>query len=292
MEKKFLNTSDQQQFFINPERMMNMKITVYLLLASLVITITAIGSLAEPVEKYPFSAEYVSSLEHNAYDHIESECTFSREELDWPRWKKIPCNPDTLIQVFPSLQMKEGWHLAGYYRPMEPSTHYMDIIEPQIFIIPDGVKLPGETLYDDDTGGLVLPEEADYNFMGIITGNGSPESYIEATEYFEIVDNYGNRIMQFMDLLDNSSWDTLQNAGSTFTGTGTVDATWDWKSDIPDSLDPVVLRNDTAIVVRYYLSSGLGTHSITKYEYLYPSDSYVPSFSWDIIATGGEGYIT
>lgn len=248
--------------------------------------------IADPVPSYEVSAEHCDKLLRSAYLHSDSHCSFVESEDPLDPWRRIPCDPTDLIPVYPSLKITDGWTLSGYY-----TTHPMDFsydVDCDVFALPSNTSLPEKIVYNISSGELMLPSGIDTEFMRVITGDNSPESYLEASLFSSAVHNLGRSALGFDEtIIDDQIWNAGIPAGTIYSDTGEwKDTEWNWIEKPPESFNPVIFSNGTSVVVRFFTFSDYITHEITRFEYRYTPGSYVPVPSGEVVATGGEGYIT
>lgn len=253
------------------------------------ICILLIISSAVSAESTHYSANEIEAL-ITACNLQSDGCGFEKIDEDQDLWKKIPCNPATILTEFPSLQMNTKMNLSGYY-----TTYELDFglynVDSIVVAIPQKANIPEEIGIDKNSGNVILPEGVNPEFMAAITGNFSPRSYLDAALVYQILRDYGWSPFGFSQkVLDDFRWKEGMTSGSLYTNQSRIGAEWTWLQQEPESFSPVVHVNDGEIIVQIYTYNDIGTFSINRFDYRFVPGSYVPtSYERVEVATGGEG---
>lgn len=120
--------------------------------------------------------------------------------------------------------------------------------------------------------------------MAAINGDGSPESYVEASIF-------AREIAEFGALSHGWEWSDhailAANPAESGPGNGEPSGPWEWREPAPVQWSPTVTMGDE-VVVHFYSSSIFGGERITRHVDSYRLGSYVCSTETVVIATGRD----
>lgn len=283
----------------------------FLLVISL-ITSFASPSIATSSSSDFISADYYENLTDTAVNFSHYFIELNKTE---PQWTKISGNLDAIVEQFPSLKIKQGYHLIGYTLP-HPTHPGNGLI--RLMVIADGQSIPsslGKAVWikqtewnlipdmdcNSDVTGVSdagqwtcipdLPKGGDEELMKYITGDQSTDSYIEATLLQMVLTDFGQSIWgEDHVLLDDIRWEKIKNTYRCPPGTicNKSDKGWYWDEEEPGSVNLSVIEDENSIKVCFFTFEDRINYYLVRYEYKYQPGSYISQITSYALARQGE----
>jgi len=240
-----------------------------------------------------FDADRIARLREAVRDVAEPP----REGPDG--WARSTIDPMKLLALFKPLKLKEGFVLHAYqFRSGGNGNGF-------VFALPEGSPLPEpeecrpeKPERPRDFEPQPSPDDAEWDVMGLIEGDGSPWSYMLAS----ILER---ELGEFGAIWHGCSWDAHRILGEDplsfgrrigtrrFGGEGphTGSADWMLRGPKPRQWQPVVGKEAGRTVVRFYTYSGLDREAIYENVDTYEPDSYYFETESTVLADGEGGYV-
>ena len=206
-------------------------------------------------------------------------------------WIVYPCEINVILKAFPHLYLEPGKKISGiYYREFAGGNIKPFVIDEETPVfLPD--NLTEVSFFEDIHMG-------DPDCMAYISGDKSPESYLEAsilsreipeigaawhglnwTDHTILDDTMLNRTCQE----DNSGLETIPSRADL------QGSLWDWNEPWPVSFNPAVSVSPDGITVEFYTYNPMEFERITRFTDYYTPDSYKYISNETILATGDLG---
>lgn len=203
-----------------------------------------------------------------------------------PGWSLASYDPNVLFDVFPCLQLRDGFRLASYqfveggngngFMFAIPTRHSLP--EPQEDDFGFDWSLSGNPVFYSERP---LPEWMHSDLESFLEGDGSPLSYFQASIFIRELREMGS-------LWHGCSWSTHEVLLS---ATQISKLKWEWQDEKPRDWRPVVRQNSDGLwQVVFYSHTGLGQEQIVVH-----TDTFTAGYQFDVddraIALGEGGYV-
>ncbi len=205
-------------------------------------------------------------------------------------WSKSPVDPIRLIDVFTTLNIRQGFILRGYI--FRSGGNGNGIIW----------AMPGKSDFPDPIDCITLdkiflsppkPPDALDDMMSAIDGDKTPLSYLSASIF-------AREAAEFGALWHGYSWsdsqiltkDPLATSKSSLKGrlNAVESEHWVWKKEKPHIWAPGVEDIDGVIKVTFITYSALGQQTINRYTDTYTEGQYIFTTECDTLAYGPAGF--
>lgn len=206
-------------------------------------------------------------------------------------WILYPCDPTAILQAFPHLTLDKDKQISGYYyREFAGGNSKLGIFDKGAKpVLPDNITT--YSVFDDIPVG-------DPQIMRYISGDKSPESYLEASLLSREIPEIG-AFWHGLDWSDHEIIDdtrlsdihTGENRGlSSLPSLHELNSSrWAWSDDKPVSYNPVVTTGKENVTVQFFTYSYIEMEKIVRHTDLYIPGSYDPVTNETILATGDAG---
>jgi len=237
---------------------------------------------------------------------MDTTCTFNGDDLQALRkravaawrsqitaetpqgWSISRVDFTPFLAVFPHLQLKPGFILRGYlFRERNDGTGVVWAM-PEKAPFPEPKKL----LPRGVTDRLPHPPKALDNVMEAIAGDGTPESYMDASLFAREIAAFGafghGQRWSTHFILTRSPWETHDPASVQPDGSPEE---WQWTEPAPTSWVPTVEMADDSVTVSFYTLSKLGNQQITRFIDRYAKGQYTFTTEKQRVASNPQGFV-
>ncbi|MCU0664445.1 MAG: hypothetical protein MUC50_19210 [Myxococcota bacterium] len=182
-------------------------------------------------------------------------------------WTSLAPDPMKLLRHYPTLKMKSGWVLKAYQHYERGNGHCLVFAWPKSASLPEPYDvLPFEKR--DPHWAQPCPEGSVVDFMTVIDGDGSPESYLMASFFSRDVEAIGafwhggewlDHHVLFADPIASKSKKAkpYEDAG--------LRPGWRRRARFPVNLEPCVSQNPGETEVAFHTYCPVGWRAITRF---------------------------
>jgi len=203
-------------------------------------------------------------------------------------WSISPVDLTKVVNVFSLLRLKQEMVLRAYqYRQGHDGNSV-------VYAMPAGERLP---VIKVKTKQPARPATALENIMEAIDGDGSLESYVQASILRREINEFGalghGSDWELYHVLGDTVWAdpsqaSVSPAQATPSGTAHM---WQWAIQQPDDFHPKIEQQDKVVKVNFYVYTALGKERIIRFEDTFKTGSYTFQTDSQLIATGPQGYV-
>ncbi len=242
-----------------------------------------------------FSAEMVTKLRERLRDAIEWPSRGLPEGVSIS-----PSDPTKALLCVECLHMMPGFVLCGYQFVAGANGNGFVFAMPEDVPFPDPSECPRQEV--EAVPGVFLdspkPPQALEHFMDGIEGDGTAQSYLEASILFRELTEFG-AIWHGCEWSTHAVLDTDPfDQGTPQTGRHEDGALWDpvkwqWHGRRPSDWRPsVILRENGGADVQFITSSELGSSTIYRHRDRFVRGSLRPKTTQRTLAVGPGGYVS
>jgi hypothetical protein len=229
-------------------------------------------------------------------DHVKAVRRSSRAQAevksDGPEgWSISDVNPANVVRCFPPLSLKPGLELHAYqYRAAGNGNGV-------IWAVPDGT--PTTKSHELGAANVLTapprPPQATNDFMAAIDGDGSTWSYlcasILARELQELGALWHGCVWSDETVIATPPWTRPPCSDGAWEIADTSPEDWQLRQPLPDDWRPHAFRDGTAVVVRFYTYSPVGTATACENEDRYDGSGFTFQSRRLEVATGPGGIV-
>ena len=193
-------------------------------------------------------------------------------------WRKSPVDPCLVLNVFRLLHLLPGCTLRAYQFRLGGNGNAFVYAMPVNSPFPEPDECPRDEFRFLEPP---VPSGALSDVMAAITGDGSPESYMQASIF-------AREIVEFGALWHGSEWSMHEIiAANSRCLAAERQAEWEWMEFAPVEWSPTVTMGDQ-IVSEFYSYTILGGERLTRHVHSFQNGSYVCVASDRMIAKGPD----
>ncbi len=201
-------------------------------------------------------------------------------------WQKSPVDPMDLLGVFKKLSLKQGYTLMAYVfiEGGNGNGIVWGLPETKTFPEPDECERLKDVFLSPPR-----PEGA-VDFEDILTGTGTPSSYLEASLFIREAGEFGAQ-------WHGCFWSDIRILSDSPFNSGGIsevisnEKDWKWEQDKPEDWRPKIIVGSDNITVCFYTYGFIGSEMIALEEDIYIKDAYKPDRRRHAIAIGPGGAI-
>lgn len=193
-------------------------------------------------------------------------------------WSPANTDPAALLRAFPALALDPRWELRAYQFRKERHGNGV------VWAVPSGSPvLTAEACptIEGSRMGTPRPPGALDSPMLAIRGDGSPESYLQASLLFRELAEFGS-LGQGVNWGYHAVVDALPPARA---------GAWRWIKARPADWRPTVEVLESGAAVVFYTTAARGQEAIFMHSDWFAPETYLPDARQTIIAAGGAGYL-
>lgn len=191
-------------------------------------------------------------------------------------WSTCRADPMRVVAVFASLQVHAGYVLRAY------QYHWRGNGNGWVWALPAADEFPQPGDYEPRSGrslDVPRPPRALDDPMQVISGDGSPRSYIEASLL-------ARQLAEIGALGRGCDWSTHEVLDSD--PTAQRGGAWHWQGRRPADWRPRVVNSAAGTRVVFQTYSALGREVVYRHADTYAADSYIHTSRTTKLATAGR----
>lgn len=249
------------------------------------------NSSDEQVRMTSFPAETVERWRTESTFAAETECM---REQSVPGWAVAASNPAAALRPFDRLNVNPACDLTAYVHSNGSNRNSI------VVALPRGRALP-----PPPAGGAAPPNPTNAlpGFMGAIVGDGSDESYLQASVAARELESFaargharGWRLHHVLDDDATAFRELTEVSPEQRRPSGSL-SSWTWSGRVPERFTPTVSRSATVVAVTFFTYTALGLEQIVRHHDTFPTDAaeteqYVAERLDELIGSGRSGYAT
>ena len=216
----------------------------------------------------------------------------ARPSLDGPNgWATADSDPADVVACFPPLRVREGHELHAYQYRADGNGNGI------VWAVPARTPqlAPSELGAKEDLRKPPRPPEAIDDLMAAIDGDRSAWSYlcasILARELHELGALWHGCSWSDETILASAPWATPASADGAADIPESAQADWQITGDLPSDWRPLVTRDGTTVIVRFYTYSEIGSATVYEKEDRYTEGGYTHESRETNIASGPSGFV-
>jgi hypothetical protein len=199
-------------------------------------------------------------------------------------WSACPVDPAVVLPAFARLELRSGYHLGAYlYRSAGNSNT-------SVYALPLDARLPPPAARDEPPP----PAGALGDVMDAITGDGSAESYLQASVLARELEEFGaaghGMRWTVTHVLDADVWDEPGELSPSRPRPTLPPEQYRWSARIPEDFRPTVVDHNGQVVVRFFTYCALGQEEIVEHVDVYDRGDYAARPTDEVLATGDRGF--
>jgi len=264
------------------------------------VSLAAMGGFAKAAKGFVQDQEGLLedgsySLEMEPFVQIRAEAEAAAEIPDRlpDGWSKSPADPTKVLEPFTRLHLRDGMTWRAYLFHQGGNGNGVVWAMPSDADYPEVKDCPIVTTH---VRRPPKPVDSLDDFMEIVQGDGSVESYMEASllgrEILEYGASWHGLSWRTHLLLGANPWSSPPNYGmEPFAWRNTNRKEWMWKTEQPAMWEPVVAVEGTRVQVTFHTYSGYQKERIYRFVDTFQKGSYRFTSSRTVLAEGRPGFV-